>query len=75
LGNDSNNQEFEKKPPIIALRITDNGVGFIAANWDSFNLAHSSYEYVKGGKGIGRITWLRAFKSVHIDSIYRNDGH
>ena len=75
LGNDSSNQEFEKKQPIIAFKITDNGIGFNPANWDSFNLAHSSYKYKKGGKGIGRITWLRAFNSVHIDSIYKYNGH
>ncbi|MCM4158437.1 hypothetical protein FHG64_12700 [Antarcticibacterium flavum] len=75
LGNDSNSQEFEKKPPIISFKVTDNGIGFNAANWDSFNLAHSSYKYGKGGKGIGRITWLRAFSSVHIDSIYKYNGN
>ena len=75
LGKDSNNPEFEKKQPIIAFKITDNGIGFNSANWDSFNLAHSSYKYIKGGKGIGRITWLRAFSSVHVDSIYKNNGH
>ena len=36
---------------------------------------HSSYKYNKGGKGIGRITWLRAFSSVQIDSIYRQNSH
>ena len=75
LGSDSSNQEFEKKQPIIAFKITDNGIGFNPANWDSFNLAHSSYKYKKGGKGIGRITWLRAFNSVHIDSVYKYNGH
>lgn len=75
LGAETNDPDFEKKKPIIAFRITDNGIGFNPDNWDSFNLAHSSYKYNKGGKGIGRITWLRAFSSVEIDSIYRQNGH
>lgn len=75
LGSDTNDSDFEKKKPIIAFKITDNGIGFNPDNWDSFNLAHSSYKYNKGGKGIGRITWLRAFSSVEIDSIYRQNGH
>ncbi|WP_166966846.1 hypothetical protein [Yeosuana marina] len=75
LGSEINDSDFEKKNPIIAFKITDNGIGFNPENWDSFNLAHSSYKYNKGGKGIGRITWLRAFTSVEIDSVYRQNGH
>lgn len=75
LGSDTNDADFEKKKPIIAFKITDNGIGFNPDNWDSFNLAHSSYKYNKGGKGIGRITWLRAFNSVEIDSIYSQNSH
>ncbi|MAB57399.1 MAG: hypothetical protein CL524_07595 [Aequorivita sp.] len=75
LGSENNDSDFDKKRPIIAFKITDNGIGFNPDNWDSFNLAHSSYKYTKGGKGIGRITWLRAFNSVFIDSVYRQNGH
>lgn len=63
-----------KKNPIIAFKIIDNGVGFTNENWESFNFAHSSYKYDKGGKGIGRITWLRAFQSVSVESVYRLNG-
>ncbi|MGB5982986.1 MAG: hypothetical protein WBG46_12655 [Nonlabens sp.] len=75
LGTESNDDQLERKSPIIAFKVIDNGIGFNPANWESFNFAHSSYKYNKGGKGIGRITWLRAFGSVHIDSIYRENGH
>ncbi len=75
LGSETDNKDFKKKLPIIAFKITDNGVGFNEANWESFNLAHSSYKYNKGGKGIGRITWLRAFNVVKVNSIYQQNGH
>lgn len=67
-------EEITDKPQIIGFKIVDNGIGFTEENWQSFNFAHSSYKLNKGGKGIGRITWLRAFDSVNINSTYRNNG-
>src|SRR5690606_24295513 len=64
----------DEKAQIIGFIITDNGIGFNEANYESFNFAHSSYKLNKGGKGIGRITWLRAFDRVEIDSIYKKNG-
>lgn len=56
--------------PITHFHIWDNGIGFTEANYDSFNFAHSTYKNTKGGKGIGRIIWLRAFEKVEIESIF-----
>jgi len=62
-------------PAIIDFVIKDNGVGFNEKNYDSFNFAHSTYKFSKGGKGIGRFTWLRAFKNAKIESrYYENDS-
>lgn len=55
-------------PTITDFHIRDNGVGFNAKNYESFNFAHSTYKFDKGGKGIGRFTWLRAFAKVEIES-------
>ena len=63
-----NNEEI--LPNIIDFVIKDNGVGFNEDNYNSFNYAHSTYKYGKGGKGIGRFTWLRAFKKAEIESKY-----
>jgi hypothetical protein len=60
-------------PPIMDFVIRDNGIGFTEANFESFNFAHSTYKIKKGGKGIGRITWLRAFQKAEIESIYKNN--
>ncbi len=44
---------------------------FTEENYESFNFAHSSYKYERGGKGIGRITWLRAFDRAIIESQFK----
>jgi hypothetical protein len=64
-----NFDDNEKLPDIIDFTITDNGIGFNETNYESFNYAHSTYK--KGGKGIGRFTWLRAFQRVEIESCYK----
>jgi hypothetical protein len=61
-------------PTITDFHIKDNGVGFNAKNYESFNFAHSTYKFEKGGKGIGRFTWLRAFAKAEIESrFYENE--
>ena len=72
----SNQQELsfsqiENLPDITDFEIKDNGVGFNSKNYESFNYAHSTYKFAKGGKGIGRFTWLRAFKKTEIESCFK----
>lgn len=62
-----------KEPEIVSFDITDNGIGFTDRNLDSFQTVASSYKLEKGGKGIGRFTWLKAFENVEIDSVYKDD--
>lgn len=63
----------EKLPDIIDFIIKDNGVGFNSDNYESFNYAHSTYK--KGGKGVGRFSWLRAFTRAEIESRYLENGN
>lgn len=62
----------EQLPEITDFVIKDNGIGFNADNFESFNYAHSTYK--KGGKGIGRFTWLRAFQKAEIESRFKEKG-
>ena len=62
-------------PEIVDFVVKDNGVGFTEDNYDSFNYAHSTYKFQKGGKGIGRFTWLRAFRRAEIESRYKENGN
>ena len=55
---------------IIGFEIVDNGVGFNDANYESFCTSETTYKLKKGGKGLGRFSWLKAFDEAIIESIY-----
>lgn len=67
----SDEQELSK---ITGFEITDNGVGFNEANYDSFTTSDSVYKIAKGCKGVGRFLWLKAFSRAEIDSIFFENG-
>jgi len=62
------------EPRINGFVITDNGVGFNDANFESFQTSDSDYKKALGGKGVGRFLWLKAFDHVHIESVYRSNS-
>jgi hypothetical protein len=57
-------------PEIIGFKITDNGIGFDEVNYESFKREYSTHKAERGGLGIGRFMWLKAFTNVKIESIY-----
>lgn len=57
-----------------SFEVVDNGTGFNAENYKSFNTAYSTFKITKGCKGIGRFLWLKAFNSVNICSVFHEDG-
>jgi hypothetical protein len=56
---------------IYGFKVTDSGIGLNDDNYDSFNTAFSDYKLSRGGKGLGRFTWLKAFDRVEIESVFR----
>lgn len=61
--------------PISNIIIEDNGTGFNDENYRSFQTSDSTYKISKGGKGVGRFLWLKAFESVNVESVYEGvDG-
>ena len=58
---------------ILGFNVTDNGIGFTESNMKSFLTLDSEYKADKGGRGIGRLLWLKAFKIVNIDSVYTDE--
>jgi hypothetical protein len=62
-----------ERPKITGFTVTDNGVGFHDLNMDSFNTAYSEYKLSRGGKGLGRLIWLKAFAEANIESTFRDD--
>lgn len=60
---------------IVGFKVTDNGIGFTDPNMKSFLTLDSEYKVEKGGRGVGRLLWLKAFRRVPIYSIYKDaDG-
>jgi hypothetical protein len=68
---DDDSQPLE---PIVSFEVTDNGIGFTDENLDSFLKSDSSYKADIGGKGVGRFTWLKAFNSVEVSSVFLQEG-
>lgn len=55
---------------IADVEITDNGIGFTEANRASWDTLYSELKIDRGGKGFGRLTCLRYFDDVLVDSIF-----
>src|ERR1700736_204530 len=64
------NLDDEKPGPVEAFSVVDSGVGFTDRNFDSFETVDSPYKASRGGKGLGRFLWLKAFTRVEIESHY-----
>lgn len=61
-----------REPKILGFQVLDNGIGFNDENLASFKLMASKKKAARGGKGIGRFTWLKAFDDVRISSVYED---
>jgi hypothetical protein len=59
---------------ILGFRVTDNGIGFNAKNFESFETLDSEHKASQGCRGVGRLLWLKAFDKVHVDSVYLDGG-
>ena len=60
--------------PITSFEISDNGIGFNDDNWASFQELDFTRKADRGCRGIGRLTWLKAFSEVRIESWYDDGG-
>jgi hypothetical protein len=55
----------------VSFIVTDNGVGLNEANFESFRTYDSRLKSKKGGKGVGRLTWLKVFERISILSRFQ----
>ena len=53
--------------------ISDNGIGFNESNLESFRRMDSRAKEKIGGKGVGRLVWLKVLDEVRVKSVY-DDG-
>lgn len=65
------NKEGSILDEITGFVIKDNGLGFTDANFSYFQTSDTTYKVERGGKGVGRFLWLKAFDKVEIESVYR----
>ena len=73
---DPNNKKPGPEPlgDIRGFAITDNGIGFNDTNFSAFMTLDTDHKASKGGRGIGRLLWLKAFESVTVESRFFVDG-
>ncbi len=55
---------------VVGFRIVDHGVGFTDENYGSFKCSDTTRKRSSGGRGVGRLAWLKVFRSVRVDSEY-----
>lgn len=66
--------EIKKAQIVENIIISDNGKGFDSSNLESFQTLDSRLKLKTGGKGVGRLFWLKAFESVEINSVFEENG-
>lgn len=55
---------------VIGFVIEDNGIGLNEDNYTSFLKPDSQHKFHRGGKGVGRLGWLKVFKDIKVESTY-----
>ena len=53
--------------------IEDDGDGFTDDNFNSFLKLYSPYKKAKGAKGLGRLAYLKFYRDVVFDSVYKKE--
>ena len=46
---------------VVGFEVQDNGVGFTSENFKSFLTPDSMLKATEGGKGVGRLGWLKVY--------------
>lgn len=67
-------QDAAPAEPIVEFVVRDNGEGFHDDNMNSFETLDSQYKSDVGGRGVGRLLWLKAFQRVEVESHYRDSA-
>lgn len=55
---------------VVGFVINDNGIGLNEDNYSSFLKPDSQHKFHRGGKGVGRLGWLKVFKDIKVESTY-----
>ncbi len=63
-------REEGEESAISGFIVTDNGIGLDEENYTAFKTPDSRRKIGKGGKGIGRLGWLKVFDDIKVRSGY-----
>jgi hypothetical protein len=64
----------DENPPVAGFLIEDNGIGLNTDNWRAFRTADTASKISRGGKGVGRLSWLKVFQNTHVNSSFIEGG-
>lgn len=64
--------DFPGLSPSIEIR--DNGLGLDQDNFKSFKTYDSGHKKVRGGKGVGRLSWLKVFDEAAVSSVFESEN-
>jgi hypothetical protein len=56
--------------PVTGFEIHDNGAGFTPSNFEAFSYSDSTTKAKYGGKGVGRLLWLKVFGQANATSVF-----
>ena len=56
----------------LNITVSDNGIGLDKDRYDAFCELDTAFKRQKGGKGVGRLFWLDAFKNITVKSYFKN---
>jgi hypothetical protein len=60
--------------PVRHVTVRDNGAGFDETNFKSFCKPDSLYKTRRGGKGVGRLVCIQAFRQMQVGSVFRKNN-
>ncbi len=52
------------------LAISDNGIGLNSKHLEAFETCDTRQKYALGGKGVGRLVWMKVFDRIDVESCY-----
>lgn len=55
----------------MTIVVRDGGIGLDDARFEAFCTLDTDFKDLRGGKGVGRLFWLDAFRSISVSSRYR----
>ncbi len=57
----------------LDIVVSDNGIGLTDKNFLAFLTPDTGNKLIRGGKGVGRLTWLKTFSKTKIESLFKVD--